>query len=176
MGDMKLNTSAVMQVRRSLRNAAEATAAVALDVLERRQLSESLLADAAPGQLRELTNQECAQLLHEESVGRLAYIARAGTPDIAVVNYSFDGRDVFVRSGPGPKLQAAERGDRVVLEVDVLDPARRAGRSVVVHGRASRVPSAPARAEDLELSPWAAGPRRHLIRIRPARITGRCVS
>lgn len=172
---MNLRTSTINQVGRSLRNAAEATASLAVDVLERRHLTESLSATpAVPGQLRELTREECAALLGAQSVGRLAYVARAGTPDIAVVNYTFDGRDLLVRSGPGPKLQAAERGDRVVLEVDVLDHAGRAGWSVVVHGQASRAAAPPVK--ELIPSPWAAGPRRHLIRIRPSRITGRCIS
>ena len=160
---------------RALRNAAEATVALATDVLERRHLTDSLDSAAdSPGQLRKMTAAECAQLLQEESVGRFAYIARAGTPDIAVVNYWFDGRDVLVRSGPGPKLQAADRGDRVVLEVDVLDRVGLVGRSVVVHGRATRVAAWTGGAE-LGPMPWALGARRHLIRIRPDRITGRSI-
>lgn len=159
---------------RALRNASQALVAVMGAATERRELSDSLTSDhQLPGQLRLLSHAECRLLLSEGSVGRLGYIARAGTPDIAVVNYAFDGRDVLVRSGPGPKLQAAERGERVVLEVDDLDPDGRRGLSVVVHGTASCDTD---RDELAGPTPWAAGPRRHLIRIRPSRLTGRCIT
>jgi hypothetical protein len=36
---------------------------------------------------------------------RLAYVARAGVPDIVPVNLALDGGRLLVRSGPGPKLQ-----------------------------------------------------------------------
>lgn len=156
---------------RSLKNAATATLAVVGAVIERRELTDQLSCDeAGPGELKLLTDAECLLLLQQQSVGRLAYIARQGTPDIVIVNYVFDGRDVLIRSGPGPKLQAAERGERVAFEVDLLDHEGRCGRSVVVHGTASRV------AGGADVAPWAAGPRRHLIRIRPHRISGRAIS
>jgi hypothetical protein len=157
----------------ALTNARGASASIAEAVAERLRLTSAL--DAAveePGHLHALSPEECREVLRNGSVGRLAYIARAGVPDIVPVNYVVDGRDLLIRSGPGPKLQAAERRELVAFEVDDLDPATRTGRSVVLHGRAERE-SGDAATDRL---PWAAGPRRHLIRIRATRTTGRRLS
>ena len=128
------------------------------------------VADARPGDLTALSAEECRALLATRSVGRLAYVARAGVPDIAPVTYVLDGGDVVLRSGPGPKLQAAERGDTVAFEVDDLDEEAHTGWSVVVVGRARRVPASAGLAAP---EPWSSGPRRHLVRITPVRVTGR---
>jgi hypothetical protein len=153
----------------ALANARCATDALALAVQDRRALAPTD-AEPAPGDLVALTRPQCRALLATRSVGRLAYVARAGVPDIAPVNYELDGEDLLVRSGPGPKLQAAERGDVVAFEVDDLDERARSGWSVVVVGRARRVP---APADTAGPTPWSSGPRRHLVRITPTRVTGR---
>ena len=114
---------------------------------------------------------ECLELLASRTVGRLAYVARAGTPDIVPVNYRYvDGR-VVIRSAPGPKLQAAERRERVALEVDELDEETRSGWSVVVHGRATVL--RPEHEPPEGAVPWAPGPRRHVLQVVPERVTGR---
>ena len=83
---------------------------------------------------------------------------------------------MLIRSGAGPKLQAAERRELVAFEVDELDDDSHSGWSVVVHGRAERV-TEPDGADSAELPlPWAAGPRVHTIRITPRRVTGRRIS
>ena len=124
--------------------------------------------------LTELDEQRCWELLKSQHVGRFGYVARVGQPEVAPVNYVLDGRSVVFRSGPGPKLQAAERKDTVVFEVDLIDPATRSGWSVVVHGRARVLaPTYPLRHEP---EPWAAGPRRHLVQVVPKRVTGRVLA
>lgn len=118
-----------------------------------------------------LSEAECLDLLASRTVGRLAYIARAGTPDVVPVNYRYvDGR-VVIRSAPGPKLQAAERQERVAFEVDALDEETRSGWSVVVHGRATVL--RPEQEPGEGAVPWAPGPRRHVLQVVPERITGR---
>jgi nitroimidazol reductase NimA-like FMN-containing flavoprotein (pyridoxamine 5'-phosphate oxidase superfamily) len=166
--------------RGAVANAREAMGAVRAAVSERRELG-ALLDGAADqsGDLRVLSEQECWALLRSCEVGRLAYVAREGVPDIAPVSYAVSGRDLLVLSGPGPKLQAAERGDRVAFEVDDAGAgARTPVRSVVVAGRASRLtPREVARLDPAHLpQPHAAGPRHHLLRITPTRVTGRAVS
>lgn len=145
---------------------------LALTVADRLALTGELDADLNDdvGALRMMSRTECYDLLRTRTVGRLAYVAREGVPDIVPVNYVLDGDDMLIRSGPGPKLQAAERRDRVAVEVDVIDEATHTGRSVVVMGRAERL-----RPGDTEgdPTPWASGPRRHVIRVRPDRVTGR---
>lgn len=157
--------------RGALENARRSTAQIAAAVGERRHLAE-LLASPQPGTLELLDARECWALLRSRVVGRFVYVAREGTPDVVPVNYALEGRDLLIRSGSGPKLQAAERGDQVAFEVDDLDEVTRAGWSVVVYGRASVVQ--PAEHLDATMpTAWAGGPRDHLLRIRPRRLTGR---
>lgn len=118
-----------------------------------------------------LDEQECRDLLASRTVGRLAYVARAGCPEIVPVNYRYvDGR-LVIRSAPGPKLQAAERRETVAFEVDELDEVTRSGWSVVVHGRASVL--RPEQEPREGAVPWAPGPRRHVLEVVPTRISGR---
>ena len=157
-------------------NARNALSALGQQVLDRQALApQEPGAPPASGELAALTREECLELLRSQQLGRLAYIARAGAPDIAPVNYVVAGSDVLLRSGPGPKLQAAERRELVALEVDELDESTCAGWSVVLVGPAQRLSLAQVRAiPEGELPrPWANGPRHSVVRIRPTRITGR---
>lgn len=129
------------------------------------------------GEVAGLSPEDCLRLLKTRHVGRYAYVARAERVDLVPVNYLVDGRGrIVVRSGPGPKLLAAQRHAQVAFEVDEIDEASRTGWSVVVTGRAEAVMSR----EDEWLvegpQSWAGGPRRHLIRITPSRIEGRYLS
>jgi nitroimidazol reductase NimA-like FMN-containing flavoprotein (pyridoxamine 5'-phosphate oxidase superfamily) len=128
-----------------------------------------------PGDLIELSHATCLDLMRTCSVGRLAYVARAGVPDVVPVNYVLDGEDILIRSGPGPKLQAAERHDLVAFEVDSIDEEQHRGWSVVVHGVAHRLTGAEAKHLPVDVQPWAVGPRPHVIRVRIRRISGRRV-
>jgi len=89
------------------------------------------------------------------------------------VNYVVHGEDVLIRSGPGPKLQAAERGDLVAFEVDDIDEAAHRGWSVVVHGKARRLSPADVQHLPVDAQPWAVGPRSHVIQVQAHRVTGR---
>jgi nitroimidazol reductase NimA-like FMN-containing flavoprotein (pyridoxamine 5'-phosphate oxidase superfamily) len=163
----------------ALENARTARDRLRAAVGERAELTRLLnlpldTADDLSGTLTLLAADECLQLLGTRTVGRFVYVARAGVPDIVPVNYSLHDGCVLIRSGAGPKLQAAERREPVAFEVDDLDETGRGGWSVVVHGRAERVTG---REHDhaSEPEPWASGPRVHTIRITPRRITGRRV-
>jgi len=64
----------------------------------------------------------------------------------------------------------------VAFEVDGFDEDRRAGWSVVIHGKATTVeePMQLARLDTLGVSPWAdLAERTHWVRIRPNSVTGR---
>ncbi len=165
----------------ALDNAFQAARELSVTVAQRTLLTADLGTDAdsgsEPGVLGRLTRQECLALLAARRVGRLAYIARSGVPDIAVVNYAMDGSAVLIASGPGPKLQAAERRDLVAFEVDDVDEIARRGRSVVLVGRARRLSVIEQdRLAGARPEPWATGPRRDLIRIEPGRLEGRRLS
>ncbi len=166
----------------ALSNAQRGAAEIGVEVAQRRSLEPAAEGnDAGEGERRltVLTRSECRRLLASRKVGRLAFVARAGVPLIVPVNYAFDGTSVLIRSGPGPKLQAAEREDMVSFEIDDFDEHTRCGWSVVVTGRAKRLQWAhQGKRAGLPVGaavpqPWAAGPRAHLMSIEPARLSGR---
>src|SRR3954453_2082133 len=141
-----MNTVAALLTRRggsALANARTAVESISAAGGERGELMRLLVhddrPDAHPGDLIALSRDACLDLLGSRSVGRLAYVARAGVPDVVPVNYAMDGDPVLIRSGPGPKLQAAERRDVVAFEVDQIDADAHRGWSVVVHGTAHRL-------------------------------------
>jgi hypothetical protein len=141
----------------------------ALDDVRRAVTDRAELQEGGERGVTRLTRDEALELLTRHSVGRFAYVAREGAPDVVPVNYLWRDGVILIRSGPGPKLQAAQRGVRVACEVDELDVDRRTGTSVVVTGRAAVA----GRLEDDGPEPWASGPRRHVIRITPSRVDGR---
>lgn len=160
----------------ALANARSAADLLGTAIADRTELTRQLLTEHEPpdpgGALSPISPDECLRLLASCSLGRLAYIARARVPDIVPVNFSLHDGDLLIRSGPGPKLQAAERRELVAFEVDRIDEDAKTGWSVVVHGVAERVPWS----DELhvEVGPsWATGPRQHVIRLSPRRITGR---
>ena len=156
--------------RRAVGNALSSLEDISRTVRQRAHLAALLADPAQPGDLAALTEQECLELLASRSVGRLAYVARAGVPDVVPVNYVLRDGAVVLRTGPGPKLQAAERRELVAFEVDHVDEQTRTGWSVVVHGRASVLEDEPAAGAP---EPWASGPREQLVLITPRRTTGR---
>ena len=157
----------------ALDNAAASTAAIAEQVRLREALAPA--DDDEPGSLARLDRATCLQLLSSRRTGRLAYVARAGVPDVVPVNLAVDGERLLVRSGPGPKLQAAERREVVAVEVDDLDEDTRTGWSVVVAGRARRLHTSEVAALPADLLPevWARGPRSSVIAIELTRVEGR---
>ncbi len=149
-------------------------------ITEQRQLRAQLrpFDSGDAGALAALDPSTCLELLAAHSVGRLAYVARAGVPDVVPVNYALHGDELLVRSGPGPKLQAAERGEVVAVEVDDIDEDSRTGWSVVVAGRTRRlhVSEAAALPQDVLPEAWAGGPRSAVLSVRRSRVTGRRLS
>jgi uncharacterized protein len=131
---------------------------------------------AASGSLRELTAEECVQLLRTERVGRVAVVTPAGWPLIRPVDYIFDerSRSVVFRSRPGSKLHALAHADRASFEIDsAADPC--ASWSVIITGVVETVTQAPevARLEHLALNTRVPVEPRTWLRIRPNVISGR---
>jgi nitroimidazol reductase NimA-like FMN-containing flavoprotein (pyridoxamine 5'-phosphate oxidase superfamily) len=157
----------------ALSNARSALADISAAVDDRQRLADDLLHATEAGDLARLSRHRCMELLATRSVGRLAYVARAGTPDVVPVNYVLIGEDVVLRSGVGPKLQAGRRGDVVAFEVDEIDERNRTGWSVVVHGTAELLDSRRAARLPQQPEPWAAGRRQHSLRIAVRHVEGR---
>jgi hypothetical protein len=151
--------------RTAVDNAHRAMGDVRQGVAERAALQEAGTRSVMP-----LSMRETIELLERQRVGRFAYVARKDVPDVVPVNYSWVDGAVLIRSGPGPKLQAAQRKETVALEVDEIDVGTRTGCSAVVVGAAEVLDP---RQMSAEVEVWAGGPHHHVIRIRPIRITGR---
>ncbi len=160
--------------RSAVSNAFKASVAVTGAVADRRRLAPAEL-DTTPGALLSIPRPECLDLLRTHTVGRLAYVAREDVPDVVPVNYVIHDGAILLRSGVGPKLQAAERRAVVAFEVDEVDEVAHTGWSVVAVGKARRLPTQERDALPADAIPvaWAHGPRWAVIRIEPTRVEGR---
>lgn len=121
-----------------------------------------------------LSVHECWKYLRSSSVGRIALV-RDDSPEIFPVNYLPDEGTVIFRTGPGTKLDAVMAGQVIALEADGFNTYGTIAWSVIVKGRAEIVTEAEELQESsvMELSPWEAGAKNHLVRITPAEMSGR---
>jgi nitroimidazol reductase NimA-like FMN-containing flavoprotein (pyridoxamine 5'-phosphate oxidase superfamily) len=127
-----------------------------------------------------LDEAECLRLISPGGVGRLAYSGRFG-PTVLPVNYKLhEGTIVFRTAHDSPTdedlrtgIQGAEF--KVAFEIDDINPASRAGWSVLIQGSVHHVESDAERASVLGagVEPWAGGARELFLRIVPTRVTGR---
>src|SRR5687767_7740820 len=142
--------------RGAVGNARTAAAAIAEQVSDRKQLAP-VDVPTAPGSLARVGRAESLALMATRTVGLLAYVARPGVPDVVPVNFAVHDGHAYVRTGIGPKLQAAERGERLVLEVDDISEETHTGWSVVATGHARRMTTREVHALPAEALPttWA---------------------
>lgn len=108
-------------------------------------------------------------------VGRVGIVTH-GQPLVFPVNYVFEGNCVVVRTGVGTMLGGASLA-RVAFEIDSFDADRRSGWSVMVQGVGHDVTDAldttSEHLQQVEVLPWAPGPKPRLLRIDARTITGR---
>lgn len=125
--------------------------------------------DVTPADLAEA---ESWRLFEAASLGRIAFM-RDGAPDILPVNLLVHDRAVYLRTARDSKLAAIDVDPRVALEVDGEDDTSRW--SVVMKGTAAQVTSEfEIRSAGVpHLVSWAPTPKRFVLRITPAKITGR---
>ena len=132
----------------------------------------------SPRQAIDLTEGECWRLLASVSIGRVVFTQRA-MPAIRPVNHVIDGRTIIIRTHLGAAIatRASDggepRGSVVCYEADDLDPARRAGWSVIVTGMA-RLVTDPAAASRYAaaVEPWIAGDLNQVVAIEPQFVSG----
>jgi nitroimidazol reductase NimA-like FMN-containing flavoprotein (pyridoxamine 5'-phosphate oxidase superfamily) len=120
----------------------------------------------------------CDRHLRSETVGRIAVMVD-DHPEIFPVNYAVDERgDIFFRTDPGTKLNAAATAPTIAFEIDGFDEERELGWSVLAVGQARWLarPQDIAKVRTLPLKPWAAGEKANVIRLTPAKVTGRQIS
>ncbi len=98
-----------------------------------------------------------------------------GRPGVFPVLYALLDGEVVFRTAPGEKLIAAALHREVVFEIDSYDLATHTGWSVNVVGAAEEIedPAELARAEGLELHPWAGELRDRYVRIHTGEVSGR---
>jgi len=110
-----------------------------------------------------------------QDVARVAWQA-ADTLQILPVNYALFEGAIYIRTSPHSPVSKLAQPTDVALEVDEVDHERRAGWSVVAHGRSGSVAPLkdPSQRWALEsLMPWAAGLRILIVRVVPDHISGR---
>jgi len=135
------------------------------------------IVDARTG-IEVIPREECLALLADDVIGRLAIVS-GGAPHVVPVNYAVDGEDIVFRTDHGLKLDEGPRSP-ACFEIDGFARDRRAGWSVVVHGRLEEVTAYDSERHDrlarLGVDPWAEGERQHWMRLVPSAITGRRIA
>ncbi|OBC00376.1 pyridoxamine 5'-phosphate oxidase [Mycobacterium sp. 852013-50091_SCH5140682] len=119
-----------------------------------------------------LSETECWDLLSGVALGRLV-TSVDGEPEIFPVNFAVQRRTVLFRTAGGTKLVSAAINNHVLFEAD--DHVATDGWSVIVRGVAQTLRSDEEleEAERAQLYPWTATTKKHYVRIRPLRVTGR---
>lgn len=119
-----------------------------------------------------LPESECWRLLGSVALGRLVTCAD-GQPEIFPVNFVVQDRTILFRTAEGTKLISTAMSGQVLFEADAHTAAE--GWSVVVKGAARTVHGDDEieKAQQAALLPWTATAKRHFVRIRPDRVTGR---
>ena len=121
--------------------------------------------------LREVSREECFELIASRPVGRVAYWVPSG-PVVLPVNHVLDGEDILFRTSPHTELGRQMRKGAVAFEVDDYDEFNHSGWSVLVRGSAEYDDSDVLYPPDRP-GPWPEGTRNLLVRIRPRLVTGR---
>lgn len=125
------------------------------------------------GPVRVFTEEQSWDALRSERLGRLV-TSVGGRIDVVPVNYLADSGRLLFRTAEGTKLVELSIENRVVFEVDHINPGV-SGWSVVVHGTARTLSSSAeiAEAEALDLVSWVPTIKYNIVEIVPTEISGR---
>src|SRR5262245_22121706 len=124
------------------------------------------------GQLRDLAEDECWELMAARPVGRVAFVDTGG-PVAFPVTYVTEGKTLVFRVAAYSALGRHLPGKPAAFEVDEIDEYTRSGWSVMVRGHAEAVEGDELPDDDSRPRPWAAGPRALFVRLVPSEVTGR---
>ena len=123
-----------------------------------------------PSMLRELSAEECLELLTLEPVGRVAWNTPHG-PAVLPVNHVVRNGDILFRTSAHTAMARAMATGPVTFEADGYDAFHQSGWSVMVHGTATYVDTEDRDTDQPE--PWAEGDRNLTVRVHPESVTGR---
>lgn len=121
--------------------------------------------------LRELTPQECWDLIAPGGVGRVAAMTEDGLV-VLPMNFTVDAHSILIRTSSQGVLGRLDDATENAFEVDRVDGAVGEGWSVLLVGGIQRVDGVPSPGEIEGPQPWI-GVNDLLLQIRPRRITGR---
>lgn len=126
--------------------------------------------------MRELSREECLDLLRGTPVGRLVFTENA-LPAIRPVNFSVDGEDIVITTAARSAISKLD-ATVVAFEIDSIDEATHSGWSVVVLGWAKLVDDVDEQAMlDGSTRPsWDPAARGTFLRIPMRIVTGRRLS
>jgi len=129
---------------------------------------------SAWAEMTTLEPAECLRLLASARMGRLGFSAAAG-PQVLPVNHAVLDGDIVFRTDLYGVVAEGTRDGTVAFEADEIDDRMRSGWSVLVVGHSRHVEDPSQLAEVFHRldEPWAPGPRPVVVRIAPARISGR---
>jgi len=126
--------------------------------------------------LESLSRYDCWQLVSEASgpdgIARVVWSGPDG-PAIVPVNYTVADGSLWFQTAPGSRLATECADQRVLVEVDQIEPATHTGWSVIVTGVATAVPVAQDPGLLGSLLVWPSGPRELLLKVEAAELTGR---
>jgi transcriptional regulator with XRE-family HTH domain len=125
--------------------------------------------------LDSMTVTECMQHLADGGIGRFLFVEPGRGPVAIPVNFRMDGDDVVFRTARDGSMSAGLHGRQVSFDVDHIDDALGEGWSVLITGTAHVItdPAGLARAEALDIEPWAGGDKPVYVRLTGSQITGR---
>jgi hypothetical protein len=129
----------------------------------------------AGGGLRDLSDQECRDLLLAHRLGRIAWDDADQGPVVLPVSYRLIGEHVLIRTSAHTELARHFTACRVAFEIDEYDELGRTGWSVLVRGFARVAEWDQVPLPEDSPSPVVRGVRDFHIRISVERITGRLV-
>lgn len=119
----------------------------------------------------QLDQQQAEKLLRNTRHGRLAFMAEERV-EIFPLNYAFDGKTLYFRTGAGTKLRAAQAQAHVTFETDGVLPDE--AWSVVVRGHLTQVPEDQTDyVHGLGLSPWVPTYKDFFMSLNIDEISGR---
>jgi hypothetical protein len=126
--------------------------------------------------LERLSRYDCWQLLSDVAGSdAIARIVWSGPDGMAIVPMNFTVADgiIWFQTASDSSLARESSDQKVLVEVDQIDPASHTGWSVVVSGVATCLPSEqdPGLLGDLQV--WPQGPRDLLLKVEPQELTGR---
>ena len=124
------------------------------------------------GHLRELTRDECLELLATKSVGRVAYCTPDG-PEVLPLNYVVDDGTLLFRTSPHSALGRQLRLGVAAFQVDDVDDYTESGWSVLVRGNVEPVSTDDLPPASRRPRPWVGGVRPLHLRLTPRTVTGR---